>query len=377
MDIQIGNPSGGYLLVVVALGLLATVWASVARGRAARAFASVDRLPQLLPAGGGARRWRSAILVSLSLSLLALALLDIRWGKTWREVPQKGLEVMFALDVSRSMLAEDASPNRLSRAKQQITDMLDVMAGDRVGLLLFAGQTRQAVPLTSHYQEFKQTLEAAGPHSVHSGGSRLGDALTAAAEGFLDKTNDHKVIVLFTDGEDQESQPVDVARALYEQQGIRIFTVGLGDTGQGARIPETETRRGGYVQYQGQQVWSKLNGEVLTKIATETDGAYIPAGTRRVDMAEVYNNYVANVPPADFQTAKINGYVARFQWFAAPALALLLLEVLLTTSGRGQPTASAARTSRSASTSDRGTGRSRVATGWKPKPSSSLQESGV
>ena len=265
------------------------------------------------------------------MTLMTIALMDIRWGKTWREVPQKGIEVMFVLDVSRSMLAEDASPNRLSRAKQQIKDMVDEMAGDRVGLVVFAGDTRQSVPLTSHYEDFKQTLIPSDRTRCERGGSRLGDAIAAAANGFIDKTNDHKAIVVFTDGEDQESQPVEIAKKLYAEKGIRIFTVGLGDMDQGARIPDTESRRGGFIQHDGQQVWSKMNGQILSQIATETNGAYIPAGTKRVNMADVYHGYVANVEQTEFETAKINAYVARFQWFAVPALALLLLEVFLST----------------------------------------------
>ena len=331
MDIQFGNPNSLALLALVAVGIAVTAWAIVAGRRAAGQFAAASLRRRLLPSGAASRRWVSAILVSASLALVAVALLDIRWGKTWREVPQKGIEVMFVLDVSRSMLAEDATPNRLRRAKQQIKDMVDAMAGDRVGLMVFAGDTRQSVPLTSHYEDFKQTLDAVGPHTVRSGGSRLGDAIAGAASGFIDKTNDHKSLVVFTDGEDQESKPVETAKKLYADQGIRIFTVGLGDMDQGARIPETEAGHNGFVQYEGQQVWSKLNGQVLEQIATETGGAYIPAGTRHVNMADVYHNYVANVEQTEFETAKINAYIARFQWFAAPALLLLLLEVFLST----------------------------------------------
>ena len=140
-----------------------------------------------------------------ALLALVLALIDIRWGKIWREVPQKGIEVMFVLDVSRSMLAEDAKPSRLERAKQQIGDMLEAMAGDRVGLVVFAGERVQLVPLTSHYQDFRQTLRDVGPENVDRGGSRLGDALQLAASGFLDQTGDHKAVVVLTDGEDQET----------------------------------------------------------------------------------------------------------------------------------------------------------------------------
>ena len=331
MDIQIGNPNSIWLLVVVAAGLLLTGYAIVARRRAASKFATTENRKRLIPSGTRSRHMFSSVLIATSMVLMTVAMLDIRWDKTWREVPQKGIEVMFALDVSRSMLAEDASPNRLERAKQQMKDMVSEMAGDRVGLVCFAGDTRQSVPLTSHYEDFKQTLDSVGPHTVRTGGSKLGDAIQAAANGFISKTKDHKAIVVFTDGEDQESDPVDVAKKLHADQGIRVFTVGLGDMDQGARIPDAESRKGGFVQHGGQQVWSKMNGQILSQIATETDGAYIPAGTKRVDMGDVYHGYVANVEQTEFETAKINAYVARFQWFAVPALALLLLEVFLST----------------------------------------------
>ena len=331
MDTQIGNPNNIWLLVNVAVGLLLSGYAIIARRRAALKFATARLRNQILPADTTSRHWISAILIAASMTLLCLAMMDIRWGKTWREVPQKGIEVMFLLDVSRSMLAEDVTPNRLSRAKQLIKDMVDEMAGDRIGLVVFAGENRQSVPLTSHYEDFRQTLDSVGPHSVRTGGSRLGDALTAAASGFMSKTNDHKAIVVLTDGEDQESEPVEIARQLHSENGIRIFTVGLGDMDQGARIPETRDGSSGFVQHEGQQVWSKMNGQILSQIATATDGAWIPAGTRRVNMADVYHGCVANVEQTEFETARINSYIARYQWFAAPALALILLEVWIST----------------------------------------------
>jgi Ca-activated chloride channel family protein len=331
MDIQIGNQGSIWLLAVVATGLVLTTYGIVARHRAALRFATARVSSMILPSGTASRHWMSAILIATSMSLLCVSLMDVRWGKTWREVPQKGIEVMFVLDVSRSMLAEDASPNRLGRAKQQIKDIVDEMAGDRVGLIVFAGEPRQSVPMTSHYEDFKQTLDFVGPHTVRVGGSRLGDALTAAANGFLSKTNNHKAIVVFTDGEDQESKPDEVAQKMHAEKGIRIFTVGLGDIERGARIPESNDNRGGFVQYEGQQVWSKMNGEILSRIATDTDGAYIPAGTRRVNMADVYHGYIANVEQTEFETARINAYIARYHWFAVPALVLLLLEVWITT----------------------------------------------
>ena len=330
MDIQIGNPNYAYLIVFAVFAILLAVGSAVARRRAAGKFVSAELRKSVMPDTSPVRRFLSALLIACSIALLAIALMDIRWGKTTREVPQRGIEVMFALDVSRSMLAEDASPNRLQRAKQQIKDMVDEMAGDRVGLVVFAGEARQVVPLTSHYDDFKQILDTVGPHSISRGGSRLGDALEAASNGFMGKTNDHKTIVLFTDGEDQESRPVELARRLNQENGTRVFTVGLGDFEQGSRIPDSDSRRNEFVEHDGQQVWSKLNGQVLQSIATETDGAYIPAGTKRVNMADVYHGYIAGIEQTEFETARIDAYVPRFQWFAGAALALLILEVWIT-----------------------------------------------
>ena len=326
MDIQTGNPDFAWLclfgIVVVALAL----WSAVARKRAAARFALAPMRKRLVPDRSAAVGLLSTTLVVMSVVLLGLALMDLRWGKTSRKVPQKGIEVMFALDVSRSMLAEDVAPNRLERAKQQIKDMVDEMAGDRIGLVVFAGSAKRSVPLTRHYHDFKKILDGVGPHTVARGGSRLGVAIQEAADGFITKTNNHKTIILFTDGEDQKSRPLELARKLHAEEGMRIFTVGLGDTDQGARIPHSGPGDEQFLKHDGQQVWSKLNGQVLRALATETDGAYIPAGTKQVNMADVYHRYVASVEQTEFETAKINATIPRFQWFAGAALLLLLLE---------------------------------------------------
>lgn len=330
MDIQVENPNSFTLLLVAAATVLLIGYSAFARARAARRFASPKMARQVLPFKRMFGHWVGSMLVVGSLCLLAFALVDIRWGKIEQDVPQKGIEVMFVLDVSRSMLAQDVSPSRLERAKQQIKDTLDEMTGDRAGLIVFAGETRQLVPLTSHYEDFKQTLDEITPASVNRGGSRLGDAIRAASNAFIDKTRDHKAMVIFTDGEDQESRPLEAAQEAYNERGIRIFTVGLGDFAQGARIPnEDGNRRQEFVEYDGQTVWSKLNGQILRQIATDSEGAYIPAGTKRVNMADVYHNYIAAVEQTEFNTAKISAYIPRFQWFAVPALLLLLCEVFL------------------------------------------------
>ena len=330
-DIQIGNPTQLEWIWLLALCLAACVFAAAARRRARTQFATANLIARALPPHRTLRRTVGTTLLTAAMALMVVALVDVRWGKVWRDVPQKGIEVIFVLDVSRSMLADDAAPNRLERAKQQIKDTVDEMAGDRVGLIVFAGDVKQQIPLTTHYDDFKQALDGVGPHNVRRGGSRLGDAIEAASHAFLTKSNAHKAMVIFTDGEDQESEPVAAARKAHAETGVRIFTVGLGDMDKGSRIPLESKDRSGYLEHDGQLVWSKLHGDILRQVATETDGAYVPAGTKQVNMSDVYHGYIAGVEQTEFETARINQYEARFQWFLGPALALLLLEIALST----------------------------------------------
>ncbi|MEE2826123.1 MAG: VWA domain-containing protein [Planctomycetota bacterium] len=328
MDIQFGHLNQlNWLWLVAAVGAAVTA-AWVYRRHALRRFATSDLLARLLPKNRSRRRFFRTATALAAMAFLVIGLVDIRWGKTWKEVPQKGIEVMFVLDVSRSMLADDVTPTRLDRAKQQIKDMVDEMTGDRVGLILFAGEAKQHVPLTRHYSDFKQSLDEVGPYNVQRGGSRLGDAIGLAADSFLGKSNDHKAIVILTDGEDQESNPLEIAKQIHQQQGTRIFTIGLGDMEKGSRIPMGQTASGRrFLEHEGEQVWSRLNGAILEQVALETDGAFVPAGTKQVDMADIYHRYVASVEQQDFETAKINAYTPRYQYFVGAALALLLLEI--------------------------------------------------
>lgn len=328
--IELGNLSYLNLLWIVAAVAATMIVASVLRRRALSRFATSNLVKSLVAQVSDSRRRIKAVLVVASLAILAFAMTDPRWGKVWKEVPQRGIDVVFAVDVSRSMLAEDTSPTRLERARQQIEDMVDAMKGDRVGLVAFAGETKKCVPLTTNYADFKQALQEIGPHTIPLGGSRLGDALTVAANSFLDKTADHKAIVVFTDGEDQESDPVETATDIYKSQGIRVFTVGLGDMEDGSRIPVNRTRSGTqWLKHDGQHVWSKLNGEVLREVALAADGAYIPAGTSHVDMASVYRRYVAQVKQTEFETARVHSMIPRHQFFVGLALLLLLTETFI------------------------------------------------
>jgi len=312
----------------VGIVLTIVVVATVRHYRASLSFASADLLRQIAPMNW-TLRIASLVLSMLALVAIVIALVDIRWGRVWRDVPQRGIEVMFVLDVSRSMLAEDTAPNRLERSKQYIKDLIEQMAGDRIGLVLFAGDVKRQMPLTNHYGDFVSGLDEIGPHNIDRGGSNLGEAIEVAADAFLEKTSEHRAIVLFTDGEYHESEPIEAAKKALTEHGTRIFTIGIGDSGSGSQIPNPSRRGGEFLKHSGQAVVSRLNDSVLEQIALTTDGAYIPAGTKQVDMAAVYHQFIANIEQRDFESARVNSYVPRYQWFLGFALLMLLADILL------------------------------------------------
>jgi len=262
----------------------------------------------------------------MSCTLFVFALLDPRWGVRYEQVQRRGIDILFIVDVSRSMLAEDVKPNRLGRAKQYINDIVEELGGDRVGLISFAGTAALKCPLTIDYGALRLSLHELGPESSARGGSLLGDALRLAGQCFTDEAKDAKVVIVFSDGEDQTSYPTEAARQLVEQTGARIFTVGLGDSNEGARIPIRDSRGITYLTYNGEEVWSKMNPDLLQEIALTGQGAYVPAGTQAADLGPVYREKIAPMSTRELESGRVEIRDPQFQWFAGAGLALLLLE---------------------------------------------------
>jgi Ca-activated chloride channel family protein len=337
-----------WLLAALMLVLLA---AGLRARRQSANFATPNRLAAILPEGNQGQPWLRQIGTLLAMACCVLALLDIRWGKTTREVPQRGLEIVFAMDVSRSMLAQDVTPNRLERAKQDIRDLMAAMAGNRIGLVAFAGEAVRILPLTTHYEDFKQNLAMVTPLDVRRGGTNLGEALITAADSFSQNNRDHKVIVLVTDGEDHESNPIAVASQLHREQGIRVFAIGLGDLQTGSLIPDTFVTRSGrsadnFLRHNGELIRSRLDGKILEGITRAAGGVFIPAGTRQVDLEGFYRRHLQPLGQTEFDLASIDVLIPRYPVFLALGLAFLVLETLLTGRPRGLsstvPTASLA-----------------------------------
>ena len=329
------------LWLVPVLGILMAV---AARGRS-RALATFVESGLLARLGASsrpdpARRVLKAALALAAIGSLATALARPAWDTVREDVSQRGRDVVFLLDVSRSMLAEDLSPNRLERAKLAILDTVERFEGDRVALAVFAGATVVKCPLTLDYGFFRMALSDSSPFSVSRGGTLIGDALRKVMSDVFDgKRSNYRDIVLITDGEDHESFPVEAA-AEAGRLGVRLIAIGLGDERVGRRIPVGDGIPGAtdgsassrsFLRFEGQEVWSRLDADALRRMAEVTPGGiYLNVATGTVDLGEVYRRLVASADSREIGTKTIERPEERFQLFLALCILLLALEIALT-----------------------------------------------
>ena len=329
-----------WLWLVPVLAAVA-LFAGLRRRRNLNQFATPERLSATLPTRSRAKAATRAVLLLLCLALTLTALADPRRGEREREVPPgDGVSVVFALDVSRSMLAQDVSPNRLDRAKQYIRELTRVLAEREddasVGLVAFAGAVKRIAPVTRNFNEVELALQATDVTTAGVGGSNLADAVQVAARSFVARRPGHKVVVMLTDGEENLSgEPAEAARAAFEERGVRFFPVGLGSPDTGATIPQGNGR---VLIHDGEPVKTTLDAAALKAVAENGGGVYLPAETKRVDMDEVYRRVIrprlnrasaerASDPNAS--GAVVKGMIPRFDLWVWPALALLLAERLI------------------------------------------------
>ena len=317
-----------YLFWLLPLLLALFVYAAQRRRRALAAFIDTQLLSQLsVSVSHARRRWKAAAILTAS-ALTVVALTRPGWNPKPKTIERQGRDVVFIVDVSKSMLAEDLAPNRLERAKLEIRDCIEQLQGDRVGLIAFAGTAAVKCPLTLDYGFFRMMLEGISTDSIARGGTLIGDALRKAMdEVFDDQQKKYKDVILITDGEDHDSFPVQAAEQAGEQ-GIRIIAIGLGDENEGRRIPVTDAGgRKTFLKHDGQEVWSKLDGETLLKMVNATDGGkYLPVATGAIDLGEVYMKLVASAEKKELESKTVKRYEEKFQVFLSMAFGLLCLE---------------------------------------------------
>jgi Ca-activated chloride channel family protein len=320
--------------VAALVGALALLLALRRRSRV-RAFLTERLVDKLAP---GTSRWLPATqagLQGLGLILFGLALAQPQCGTTSELTKRRGIDVVVALDASKSMLARDVQPSRLERAKLELATLLDELKGDRVGLVAFAGDAFIQSPLTSDYSAVKLFLRAVDPEQMPQGGSNIGEALTLARQVLdnADRGSKERVVVLLSDGEDLTGQ-VDEAVAALKEARVQVLTVGVGSE-QGEPIP-VYNRRGEFVDYKkdssGETVITRVDRAGLSAIADATGGAffYQPRG---VAMSEVLER-IEKMQKSELESRVTVRYDERFQVFALPGLVLLVLGMVLPASWR-------------------------------------------
>ena len=314
--------NGELLYLLIAVPVLAAVYALAAgrRKRLVARFGNPELVRSLMPDFSRGRIRLKAALFITAFALLVLAAARPQFGSKLREEKSRGVEMMLAVDVSNSMLAEDFEPNRLERTKHAIGRLFDGLQQERVGLVVFAGEPKVQLPITSDYRMAQAFAKRISPSLVGEQGTAIGKALQQAMLAFSSQSEKSRVIVLITDGENHEDDALEAAR-MAKEQGIRIYTIGIG-TPEGAPI-----RIGGdFVKDErGEMVVSKLDERTLEQIASITDGAYVRATKQSIGLDEIVKS-INDMEKSDLSAVRFEEYNEQYQYLVAAALLLLLLE---------------------------------------------------
>jgi Ca-activated chloride channel family protein len=322
------NPHMLWLLLVVPPALLAFFWwAGRARQRLLTQFIQARLLPSLTVGISATRQKLRVGCLVLAVVCLILALARPQWGFDWEEMKQRGLDIIVAIDTSKSMLAEDIAPNRLARAKLAALELMQRARSDRLGLVAFAGSAFLQCPLTIDDAAFRQSVDALNVNIIPQGGTAIAEAIETALTAFKEGDN-YKVLVLFTDGEDHDSGALEAAEKA-AKAGMRIFTIGIG-TAEGELLHIKDAQGGSdFVRdEQGNVVKSHLNERLLQQIAGATEGGfYLPLrGAKAIDT--LYDQGLAKLPKAEHEEKLVRRYHERYHWPLALAIVLLLVEML-------------------------------------------------
>lgn len=310
--------------VIVVVFLLLLVWKRTVQKR----FVDKELLKKLSPNRSLFKSVLKVLVLCLAIACLSFALVNPKIGTKLETVKREGVDIVFALDVSKSMLAEDIAPNRLEKAKQLITQIINGLAGDRIGIIGYAGSAFPQVPITSDFSSAKLFLSGMNTDMVSSQGTAITQAIEMAQTFYDDEEQTNRVLFIISDGEDHEGNVSEIAEEAAEK-GIRIFTIGVG-TLEGGPIPIKEN---GVLQYykrdqNNEQVITRLGEETLKEIAKTANGEYIDGSNTKVVVDQV-KAILNGMDKKEFEAKQFTDFKDQFQWFLAGALFLLVLDVFL------------------------------------------------
>jgi Ca-activated chloride channel family protein len=316
-----------YLLLIAPILAVFFVYNLYWKNRKQKEFGDIDLVKKLIPDYSAFKSILKFLLVILGLSALIVAIANPRLGTKMETIKREGIDIVFALDVSKSMLAEDIAPNRLEKAKQIINQIINNLQGDRIGLIAYAGSAYPILPMTSDYSIGKMYLQNANTNMLSSQGTALNQAITQAVN-FFDDDQQSKLLILISDGEDHGDDAKE-ALELAKEKGIKIVTISVGSAA-GGQIPLKEN--GKVIGYKkdssGEIVVTKMNSESLKAIATATNGKYLD-GNNTKSVVDNLQTVLASIEKNESETQQIAEFKSHYQWFLGLGFLLLFIDLLL------------------------------------------------
>lgn len=318
-----------WLLVAVGVLVLLFLYNRVWQSRMLSRFGSRQALSRHLDGRSAFKPYVTFVMLVLALCLLVISIVNIKYGERSKTVTREGVDIVFAIDVSKSMLAEDVAPNRLARAKQLVRQIVDNLESDRIGIIAYAGSAFPQLPITTDYNAASLFLNNINTDMLSSQGTAISEAIDLSTTYYQDIDQKNRVLIILSDGEDHDGS-IEMALEKAKDEGIRIYTIGLG-TEEGGLIP-IKNNNGRLLNYKkdnnGKNVITKRNAETLRQIAQDAGGAYIDGTVTQTVLNEM-DIALTGMDRKQFEAQQIQDLDDQYQWPAGIAFALLVLQIFV------------------------------------------------
>jgi Ca-activated chloride channel family protein len=325
---KLEEPIYFYLLAIIPIMIVVFLLVLWWKKRIQRKFSNPELLEKLAPNTSTFKNTLKLIMLILGVAFLVISLVNPKMGSKLKTVKREGVDVVFALDVSKSMLAEDIAPNRLEKAKQIIAKIINKLGSDRVGVIIYAGNSYPLLPITTDHAAANMFLQNANPDMVSSQGTAINEALELAKTYYNNDDQTNRFLIIISDGEDHQEETKQMAQNL-SNDGVKVYTIGVG-TERGGPIPMRIN--GNMIGYKkdrkGETVITKRQPDILAEIADVANGRYID-GNVTEDPVKQISEIIANAQKNEFETKQFSDYKDQFQWFLAIAILFLLLDIFL------------------------------------------------
>jgi Ca-activated chloride channel family protein len=324
---RFANPDFLYLLLLLPVLVILWILNEMRKKRALKRLGESELVSKILPELSGTRPWIKFLLQFIAISAVIIILARPQFGSRLEEVKKQGVEVIIALDVSNSMLAQDIQPDRLTRAKQALARLIDNLENDKIGLIVFAGDAYTQIPITTDYISAKMFLETINPDMVPKQGTAIGAAIDLGMRSFTPGEGKSKAMIIITDGENHEDDPVAKASEA-ASAGIIIHTIGIGSP-EGVPVPVIRGGKRDYLKDKdGNTVITRLDEEVLKKIAINGEGSYVRASSSNIGLDEIYGE-IKKMKTSEMESTMYTEYNDQFQIFAVIGLFFLLFDFIV------------------------------------------------